>query len=310
MIDEQGELDSDLDVFEQPVTAEVPAQSQSWEILPSAMMLTLEEADELLCWRDSAIIAVVGEKNGGKTTLITELYGRFLRGPFANTMFCNSLSLLGFERKCYQSRAASGMYTPETPRTSVQDGLSFFHLAVSNESDLQRRDLLISERAGEVYKQIRDKPELAMDMVEICKATSIAFIVDGERVASSRTRHEVFSSVRTTIRALLSSGCILAKTQIQLVTTKYDLLQGEEMNDVRQALTEFEQVITVLLKEKFNLSFFHTSARNPKAGTEPGQGLAPLFQVWMSPKPLEILDVKMPVLNNEFDRLMLRRGAL
>ena len=59
MIDEQGELDTDLDVFEQPDAAEVPAQSQSWEILPSAMMLTLEEADELLCWRDAAIIAGV-----------------------------------------------------------------------------------------------------------------------------------------------------------------------------------------------------------------------------------------------------------
>lgn len=308
MIDEQGEVDADVDVFEQSDTTNIPAQNLQWAALPSSETLTVEEADQFLRWRDARVVAIVGERNGGKTTLIAEIYSRFLHGSFADTLFCHSLSLRGFEKKCFQSRAESGALNPDTPRTSAQEGLSFFHLALSNASDLKRQDLLISERAGEVYREIRDKPQRATGMIEIRKASSIVLIIDGERVAAPRKRHEVFASVRNIIRALVDTGNISAQTQIQLVTTKCDLLEGDSMIDACEALFGFEQSIIALIAGQFEVVTFRTSARDPRPSSEPARGLAPLLQSWLRPKPLaKSQHHKMPELTSEFDRLALRK---
>jgi hypothetical protein len=299
----------DIDVFEDSVASKATDNDVPWVKLPPSTLLNLEDADQLLRWRDASVIAVVGERNGGKTTLVTEIYGSFLRGSFADACFCNSLSLLGFEKKSFQSRAVSGALRPDTPRTSAQDGLLFFHLAVSDQSDFQRRDLLISERAGEVYREIRDNPNRAVEMIEIRKATTVAFIIDGERVAAPRMRAEVFASVRNIVRALAETGNIAAQAQIQLVTTKYDLLDGDSMLDAQNALTHFEQSIIKLLAGKFDVVSFRTTARDPNAGSEPARGLAPLLKSWLKPQePAPTNNFKMPELSDEFDRLLLRRA--
>lgn len=299
----------DEDVFEQlptvPSTESIPRSTG----LPHAAMLSLEDADQFLRWREASIVAIVGERNGGKTTLVTEMYGRFLKGPFADVSFCHSLSLLGFERKCFQSRADSGARYPDTPRTSAQDGLSFFHLALAKEDGLDRRDLLISERAGEVYREVRDMPSRASDLVEINKANTIAFIVDGERVADSRMRTEVFASVRTMLRALVFRSNINTQAQIQLVTTKYDLLEGERMVDARDSLSEFEKNIAELIGTKFDFVTFRTAARQPNLEEgSVGRDLDLLLKSWLRPKAvLRMESIKLPNLSDEFDRLMLKR---
>lgn len=308
MIEDQGEVDADIDVFEQSNEIHAADQNQGWTTLPPSEMLSLEDADQFLRWRDAAIIAVVGERNGGKTTLVTEIYGRFLRGPFADACFCHSLSLLGFEKKSFQSRAESGALFPDTPRTSAQDGLRFFHLALVNDSDFHRRDLLISERAGEVYREVRDKPDRAGEMIEIRKATAIAFIIDGERVAAVRKRAEVFASVRDTIRALVETENIARCTKIQLVATKCDLLEDSSLEDARNALSEFEQAIIAMLAGKFNVETFRTTARDPKSGPNSSSSLAPLLKSWLRPMPQVVFEnPKIPELSDEFDRLLLRR---
>ncbi len=217
---------------------------------------------------------------------------------------------MGFERKSFHSRAESGRSYPDTDRTSAQDGLRFFHLALSNETDLLRRDLLISERAGEVYREIRDRPDRAVDMVEIRKATTIAFIVDGERVAAPRKRAEVFSSIRNIVRVVTNSGNISSQTQIQLVVTKFDLLEGDEKSQARDALATFEQTIETMLSGQFHFETFHTAARSLHPDSEPAQGLAPLLKTWLRAKPLEVIDNPcLPELTDEFDKLLVRRVA-
>ncbi|HEI9851338.1 TPA: hypothetical protein SLN67_004419 [Serratia marcescens] len=308
MIEPNSEVDADIDVFEQSESVQAIEHSQHWISLPDSTMLSVEEVDKLLRWREASIIAVVGERNGGKTTLVTEIYERFLRGSFADVIFCHSLSLFGFEKKNFQSRAESGAATPDTPRTSAQDGLRFFHLALSNESDLQRNDLLISERAGEVYREIRDRPERSSEMIEIRKAKAVAFIIDGERVAAPRKRAEVFASVRNIIRALVDTDNISEQAQIQLVSTKFDLLDGDSMSDARNSLSDFEETISTMLAGRFEVVIFRTAARNPKRGTEPAYGLAPLLKSWLKPKNSVVVDsLKLPELSDEFDRFLLRR---
>lgn len=312
MTDARSEIDSDpdVDVFEQSEAEQVADLNQRWATLPASSMLSLEEADKLLRWRPASVIAIVGERNGGKTTLITEIYERYLRGPFADALFCHSLSLQGFEMKSFQSRAESGGAQPDTPRTSAQDGLHFFHLALSDLPDLNRTDLLISERAGEAYRKVRDIPDLAGEMIEVRKAAAVVFIIDGERVADPLKRAEVFASVRNIVRAIVDSGNIAPRSQVQLVTTKYDLLDVDQATDAREALTQFEDRIKLLLDGRFSVAIFHTAARDPEGVVEPAQGVAPLLRSWLTPFQISNEEkIDLPELTDEFDRLLLRRNT-
>ena len=309
-VDALDDLDEDIDVFEQPVGSELSDTDSGWTQLPSSELLTVETADEFLRWRAASIIAVVGERNGGKTTLISEIYERFLRGTFAGTCFSGSWSLSGFEMKNFQSRAESGAEHPDTPRTSARDGLRFFHLAVADLENLQSRtDLLISERAGETYREVRDSPSRATEMVELQRATAIAFVVDGERVLNDRKRTEVFASARSIVRALNETGTIKPGARLQFVTTKFDLLDGDDAVDARAALDNFENQMRALFGRTYQIEAFRTSARDPSGELPAGTGIAPLFRSWLEPLSLvELSEPALPKLTDEFDRLLLRRA--
>lgn len=311
MTEVPGEIDSeaDVDVFEQSQSEQLADLGQHWTSLPASTMLSLEDADQLLRWRAASVIAIVGERNGGKTTLVTEIYEQFLRGPFAGAFFCDSLSLQGFEQKSFLSRAESGEERPDTPRTSGQDGLLFFHLALCDTSNL-RIDLLISERAGEAYRGIRDEPKLASEMIEVLKASAVVFIIDGERVADPRRRSEAFASVRNMIRAIVDTGNIAPQARVQLVTTKCDLLEGDLAADARGALSEFEGRISSILEGRYEVTTFRTAARDPEGTMEPAKGVTPLLQSWLGPAQISAKGhFEVPDLNDEFDRLLLRRNT-
>ncbi|WP_409321451.1 TRAFAC clade GTPase domain-containing protein [Pseudomonas monteilii] len=304
------ELDEDLDVFEQ--SPEEASQSVSTlRDLPQATLLSVEDADAFLRWRPASIVAIIGERNGGKTTLISEIYAQFLKGKFADYMFSHSLSLMGFEKKIFQSRSESGLEVPDTQRTSAQEGLSFFHLQIADLlTNSSKHDLLISERAGETYKDIRDKPELASSLLEITKSEIIVLIIDGERVCDARERAEVFASIRNIARALVQSEYIQEKSRIQLVTTKFDLLQGDNSPKALEALVNFEETIRKIFDNKHLISTHRVAARDPKRLMDPAHGVAELLRSWLQPKVVAVgCSLKLPTLVSEFDKLALRRTS-
>ena len=134
-------------------------------------------------------------------------------------------------------------------------------------------------------------------MVELHKADAIAFVIDGERVMDARKRSEVFASARSIIRALNETGTIKRGSQIQLVTTKYDLLDGDGQDaaEALEALTVFEDQIVAAFGERYQVRAFRTAARDPSGQIEPATGVAPLFRSWLERSPLPILnETKLP----------------
>ena len=97
-------------------------------------------------------------------------------------------------------------------------------------------------------------------------------------------------------------------TRIQLVTTKCDLLEGDGAEDLREALSDFENRISSMFGEKYLIQSFRTVARDPTGAIEPARGLSQLLRSWLeTPFPESSVDVKLPELFDEFDRLLLRR---
>jgi hypothetical protein len=300
---------SDVDVFEESGAKLQADADLDWVKLPRCDLLSIEEADELLRWRPAMLVAVVGERKSGKTTLITEIYERFLRGPFAGQSFSYSQTLLGFEKKSYRSRADSRADTPDTTRTSARDGLRFFHLSLVSDATRHRTDLLITERAGEAYRSARDRPAESKALLELAKARTVAFILDGERVANDQTRAEAFASIRGMIRAFSDAGAIPAVSSVQLVTTKFDLLDSNEAEDALKALCEFEERLVRSYSDRFaKVTCLRVAARDPKGRVEAAWGVPPVLQSWLDPpSPQRTPPPKIPELHDEFDRLLLRQ---
>ncbi|WP_208455578.1 TRAFAC clade GTPase domain-containing protein [Burkholderia gladioli] len=307
MTNEDDEID--VDVFDETSEREAPEADSDWVALPTADLLSVEGADELLRWRPANLVAIVGERNSGKTTLISEIYERYLRGPFADQDFCQSRTLIGFEQKTYQSRAETNASQPDTPRTSGNDGLRFFHLGLRSRDTGARRDILISERAGEKYRDARDQPTLALAFEEIRKARIAVFILDGQRVADDLQREEAFASVRGIARSFFDVGAMPPICEAQLVTTKFDLLSGESQADARGTLDEFQKRFINTFEQKFvKVTTWQTAARDPKGTIEAAWGVAPLLLSWLDPLvQMKSTQPSLPVLTDEFDRLLLRR---
>jgi hypothetical protein len=176
----------------------------------------------------------------------------------------------------------------------------------------RRADLLITERAGEVYRNARDRPAESKALLELAKARTVVFILDGERVVNDKTRAEAFASIRGMIRAFSDADAIPAGAEIQLVTTKFDLLNVDEAADALTALSEFEERLIRSYSGRFaKISHWRTAARDPKGKMEPAWGVPLVLQSWLNPPrmpqgPSPIV----PKLDDEFDRLLLRRDQL
>lgn len=309
MTDDRTEDDTDVDVFEAVARQVDDEVDNGFTDLPPAGLLTVERADALLRWRRAKVVTVVGERFGGKTTLVAETYERFLRGPFAGYLFCHSLSLLGFEQKSFWSRAVSNAKHPDTQRTSANDGLKFFHLAACPADGSYRTDLLISERAGETYRGARDAPSTAQQLVEFSKADIIVLILDGARVADGRERAETFASARTLAQVLRDSGATRPGAVVQLVTTKEDLLDGDERAAARDALTKFEEKFVTTFSPAFGeVTTLRIAARDPTGRVPAATGLDALLHSWLLPLPPVTPAARpQPDLADEFDRLLIRR---
>jgi hypothetical protein len=167
---------------------------------------------------------------------------------------------------------------------------------------------MITERAGESYRGARNNPSKLSGFLELAKARTVVFVLDGARIADDRTREEVFSSVRALIRASSETNAISASAEIQLVTTKIDLLQSQALTHAVDALAEFEQRIKGSYAQRFaKVTSWHTAARDPSGGMAPAFGVAELLQSWIFPPKALPASAVVPELHDEFDRFLLRK---
>jgi Double-GTPase 2 len=280
-------------------------------MLPQGEALTLEEVDQLLRWRGATFVTVIGDSHSGKTTLICALYDRFLRGPFAGLTFVGSRTLVALERRSHYARVDSGRVTPETARTTISDGLRYFHLSVAGEQrQVGRVDLLLSDRAGEVYRQARNDSSVVSTLEEIPRADRLVLLLDGGRVVDPFERNGALQSVRQTLRALLDNDAVNANSIVQVVTTKVDLITRDgDAAAVKAALAEFrKRLVSDFGVRLRSLTFHDIAARDPNGEFQPAHGIDALIEDWTTPTGRHI-EPALPIsvsLESEFDRLLIR----
>jgi hypothetical protein len=279
--------------------------------LPSGELLGPEDVDRFLRRQGAIFITIVGERDSGKTTLVCAIHERFLKGRFANHLFAGSRTLVGLERRSHYSRVDSGRPHPDTSRTSLSEGLRFFHLAVvSGDARAKRSDLMLSDRAGEVYAEARSNSEGVPDLVEVLKADRLVLLLDGARVADPVLRAGAVQATRQMLRSLLDGNALLRTARVQVVMTKLDLLANHpEKEAIDAMLARFRtRLFLDFAPQIAHLSFWEIAARDPSGILPPAHGVEALFTDWLTPHSVvrrRARDNPGPM-TTEFDKLLWR----
>jgi hypothetical protein len=278
--------------------------------LASGEPLTIEQAGKLLLKKPARFIAVVGELDSGKTTLICSMYDKFLRGSFAGYRAGGSRTLVGLEKKSHHSRVDSGRRSPDTARTSQHEGLGYFHFSLKPEGSAAAAvELLISDRAGELFEKARSNITRVPELLELKYADYVVILLDGARLADPLQRTGALQNVRQTIRAFLDGGALTGKSKVQVVTTKIDrlsALKGDK--EFNNHISLFQQGLEASFSEKLlELSFKEIAARDPTGVLELGHGIPELLPLWCKADgPVRTISPINITPRNEFDLLLTR----
>lgn len=277
--------------------------------LSSGQPYTQKDVDAFLLTRPAQLVAIVGDFSSGKSTLLCAVYDRFARGEFAALTFAGSATLTAFEQIVHFSRAASRGIVPDTIRTSLSQGLQYYHLAtVGDQSVGLRSDLFMSDRAGETYRAGLDQPDGLRDLPELKHARTIAVLIDGSRLSNQAEQHQVLESVRQFVRCMFDSGAISSDQHLQLVLTKRDEVQRSGRADI---LVANVRDVMKRLKQDFgsglaSIEFYEVAARDPLNEYEPAFGCDTLLQSWIgAPEPRTYPVKPARTAEGHFDRLAL-----
>jgi hypothetical protein len=259
-------------------------------VLPSGDFLNPEEASSILRRGNSRVIAVVAPKEAGKTTLISSVFELFLRGPIEPLRFCGSRTMYAFERACHPSRGISRNAVPETERTILTE-MRFYHIAMRR-SDMPRIDLLVADRGGEDYRTAADDASTVRGFVEIGRADTITFLVDGRQLVDPVTRNSVGSEILAIAQALIDGGALEGRPRAALVLTKLDdVRRSPDRERAERDFQRFDEKFRQVHGESFGEIRSFKVAACPSDDTLPlGHGVDVLLAYWEEASTIEAVE--------------------
>jgi hypothetical protein len=273
------------DAISEDVTAESEdtfEQSDKF-LLYSGQDLSSEELTLVTYKYKSNIIIIIGESDSGKTTLLSSIFDLFQIGNFPGFLFAGSLTPIGFEQKCHLSRESSQARVPLTDKTNT-DVFKFLHLAVkqSTSSQTKPKHLLLSDIGGERFREATSSSSYMRDLSIMKVADHIVFLIDGNKLADKFNRTATLSNAQLFIRRALDVGNFNSETDITIVVSKCDMLDGDDTFD-------FSKLVVAQFQDKFanslaGIHFLKIAARpiNPSAQMPFGFGVDHLMSTWIT----------------------------
>jgi len=276
--------------YGRPPAADAPATTDEPEstvvsgvALPPGDLMNTADAASILRIGDTRVIAIIGPRGAGKTTLIASLYELFQLGPVGDSRFARSQTLYAFERACHHSRAVSLRGAPATERTIVKD-VHFYHLGIRIGS-APILDLLLADRAGEEYRDATDDVSISRGFVEIGRADVITLLVDGKRLLDLASRHAVQSEIIMILQALIDGDAIAGRPRVAIALTKTDEVGASADNErVERDFDALAARIQQLFSAKFGpMRSFRVAACPADDTVARGQGVEELLDFWNEP---------------------------
>jgi hypothetical protein len=258
------------------------------------------------------IVFLAGATGSGKTTLLASVYEAFQFAPLAGYSFGGSLTMLGFEEKCFEARARSGSNKTDTPRTQPKDGQEFFHLRLRGSPSEPFRELLFADMSGEFYERaVNNAAELREKEFEILtRCDFLVLLLDGEKLLDPFRRQNVRRDAHTFILRCLELNLLLPHTVFQVMISKWDKVALRSNEEIKSCKNFVESVFsTEILKRP--LEVLPIASRPAEYSAEIGKlyGIKDLFPGWVeavSPilRPSEPKNINVPA-KRMFSRMVL-----
>jgi hypothetical protein len=209
--------------------ATTPARNvpeKTFHPLPGVTPLEIAQARYFSGRSRAIVVALVGMKECGKTTLLARLHQLFLSRPLAGFDFAGGRSLPRFEELNWLATVESGVAQPKMPRTSSQFDNSFIHVAVRPSSGGARVDLLLNDISGETFNAAIAAQSTCETLLALARADHLVTLIDGAALADPARRHLHASQVADFLQRVIQSGQCGTQTALHLVVSKKDELKG------------------------------------------------------------------------------------
>lgn len=230
--------DAQMEEPDEEAAATEPEEPASLERTPEAraddgvdlggdQSLSLHEADSLAHQYGATVVLVAGEEKSGKTTLLVELFARFLHGRFDGYAFAGSATLDAFDARHFEARVKSGHSHPTTKRTQEED-MRLLHLRLVKSAE--QRALMLTDVKGETFEEVMHGQPVGVQIPIAPRVDKAIVLVDGRKVRDPQVRQIVIRNARTLIGGLFGTAEGLRKgTPVMIVVTKTDLLGPAEL---------------------------------------------------------------------------------
>ncbi len=278
MADTTAQPQSDVP-SDEPVRSEEPAPRDV--PLPRSEPLSIQEAAAIMGAAVTRLVVLGGPFRSGKTTLLVSIYEAFHEGVFAERLFGWSSTLRGFEEICHLGRVTSGLTEPDTARTSRLLGKQIYHLRTRAMSDRKQQDVALTDLSGEVYESVRAHSDASAELALLRRADHFALLLDGAKLVAPEKRHTTTDEAMTIARGLTEVGLLSARTHVQIVFSKWDIIEAA---DDGPGVAAYVEHVEAEARGRFgstfaSLTFHKTIARDPR-GTRTPRGLDTLFAQW------------------------------
>jgi hypothetical protein len=293
-------VDPELDV--DTPTAAPPAVE-----IASSDVMNLADLAQFMRRRIPRVVALVGEHKAGKTTLISSVYEAYCKGPFAGLTFAGSKTLVGFAKLHAFALLNSGRLSPTVPRTSRNDPIAFFHMALAR-SRRDIIDLVIADRSGETYAAARTSTDVIPSLEELYLADRVCFLLDGARLASKERRPAYARQFKQMIHAFHDNGALANAPALEVLSTKFDITQQGDEADQMRFLDDYEkQIVPEFASSGLEITC-HRICALPKADRSVGiVGLDDMIARWTRPMPsMDVRPVPLDNTQRQFNRLLAR----
>lgn len=295
-------------IVEEPQDAVEPAKEKSTPVeICSGDVMHLEELAAFARTKPVRTVALVGEQKAGKTTLLASIYALFCRGAFGGMAFAGSRTLVGFAKRHHLALLNSGLSEPATPRTSRDEPVAFFHLALAKDGAAPVH-LVISDRSGEAYGDARVDTDLIHNLPELQQADRVCFLLDGAKLASKEQRPAYSRQFKQMIHALYDNGALANVRAVEVLATKFDLTKRGDAAEQVKFLDDYERtLIAEFEKKSLHVECYRVCAL-PKSDKNVGfLGLDKAIERWTAAPPRPDLAPE-PIADapRQIDRLLAR----
>ncbi len=299
---------------ESTLETEQPGQPTMVE-LPEGTELNFGSANSITGASLTRFIICAGEVGSGKTTLLATLYEKLQEGPLADYLFCGSQTLIGFEKRCYFARIASGREKPETERTKPGFEKVLLHLKLRfKDFNRPAQDLLFTDISGETFNSIRDSKEECLRLGIIRRADHFVLFLDGEKLSQLDRRQQALKEGDTLLRNCIETEMLGKHSFVEVLIAKYDLLAELGTKETDKFVGHVKETLKRKYEKSLGLLQFFSVAARPKQGVDLpyAYGIENIFPVWIEKTPFFTLtESYMPLdtnLEREFDKYILKQS--